>query len=64
MTGVTVGGIGYHVALELARAGARVVLAGRHPDRLVAGGGGDPRGGAEHLAPAPGRRPGLAGLGA
>ncbi len=36
VTGVTVGGIGYHVALELARAGARVVLAGRTPGRLAA----------------------------
>jgi NAD(P)-dependent dehydrogenase (short-subunit alcohol dehydrogenase family) len=36
VTGVTVGGIGYHVALELARAGARVLLAGRTPARLEA----------------------------
>ena len=35
VTGVTVGGIGFHVALELARAGARVVLAGRTPDKLT-----------------------------
>jgi NAD(P)-dependent dehydrogenase (short-subunit alcohol dehydrogenase family) len=34
VTGVSVGGIGHHVALELARAGAHVVLAGRNPDRL------------------------------
>jgi NAD(P)-dependent dehydrogenase (short-subunit alcohol dehydrogenase family) len=36
VTGVTLGGIGYHVALELARAGGRVVLAGRTPDKLAA----------------------------
>jgi NAD(P)-dependent dehydrogenase (short-subunit alcohol dehydrogenase family) len=35
VTGVSVGGLGYHTALELARAGARVVLAGRNPDRLT-----------------------------
>ena len=29
VTGPTVGGIGFHTALELARRGARVVLAGR-----------------------------------
>ena len=35
VTGTTVGGLGHHTALELARAGARVVLAGRTPDRLA-----------------------------
>lgn len=35
VTGPTVGGLGHHTALELARAGARVVLAGRTPDRLA-----------------------------
>jgi NAD(P)-dependent dehydrogenase (short-subunit alcohol dehydrogenase family) len=35
VTGVTVGGIGHHTALELARSGASVVLAGRSPDRLA-----------------------------
>jgi NAD(P)-dependent dehydrogenase (short-subunit alcohol dehydrogenase family) len=35
VTGVSVGGLGHHTALELARAGVRVVLAGRTPDRLV-----------------------------
>jgi NAD(P)-dependent dehydrogenase (short-subunit alcohol dehydrogenase family) len=35
VTGVSVGGIGHHIALELARAGAQVVLAGRNPDRLA-----------------------------
>jgi len=35
VTGVSVGGIGHHTALELARAGARVVLAGRSPDKLA-----------------------------
>ncbi|MGC4110163.1 MAG: oxidoreductase [Nocardioides sp.] len=35
VTGVSLGGIGHHTALELARAGARVVLAGRNPDRLA-----------------------------
>ncbi len=35
MTGVSVGGLGHHTALELARAGARVVLAGRNPERLA-----------------------------
>ena len=34
VTGTTVGGLGHHTALELARRGARVVLAGRNPDRL------------------------------
>ena len=33
VTGCTVGGLGFHVALELARRGGRVVLAGRSPDR-------------------------------
>lgn len=36
VTGVSRGGIGHHTALELARRGARVVLAGRTPDRLEA----------------------------
>ena len=36
VTGVSVGGLGHHTALELARAGARVVLAGRNPDKLAA----------------------------
>ncbi len=36
VTGPTVGGIGYFVALGLARAGRRVVLAGRTPERLAA----------------------------
>lgn len=36
VTGPSVGGLGYHTALELARRGARVVLAGRSPDRLRA----------------------------
>ena len=36
VTGCTVGGLGFHVALELARAGGRVVLAGRSADTLAA----------------------------
>jgi NAD(P)-dependent dehydrogenase (short-subunit alcohol dehydrogenase family) len=36
VTGTTRGGLGHHTALELARAGARVVLAGRSDDRLAA----------------------------
>ena len=36
VTGPTLGGIGFYVALELARAGRRVVLAGRTPERLGA----------------------------
>jgi NAD(P)-dependent dehydrogenase (short-subunit alcohol dehydrogenase family) len=35
VTGVSVGGLGYFTALELARAGGRVVLAGRNPDKLT-----------------------------
>jgi NAD(P)-dependent dehydrogenase (short-subunit alcohol dehydrogenase family) len=35
VTGTSVGGLGQHTALELARRGARVVLAGRNPDRLA-----------------------------
>ncbi len=35
VTGTTVGGLGHHTALELARRGARVVLTGRSPERLV-----------------------------
>jgi NAD(P)-dependent dehydrogenase (short-subunit alcohol dehydrogenase family) len=34
VTGTTVGGLGHHTALELARRGARVVLAGRNLERL------------------------------
>lgn len=34
VTGPTLGGLGHHTALELARRGARVVLAGRNPARL------------------------------
>lgn len=34
VTGPSKGGLGFHVALELARRGARVVLAGRTPARL------------------------------
>ena len=34
VTGVSVGGLGHFTALELARAGARVVLAGRNPAKL------------------------------
>ena len=34
VTGTSVGGLGQHVALELARRGARVVLAGRNPVKL------------------------------
>jgi NAD(P)-dependent dehydrogenase (short-subunit alcohol dehydrogenase family) len=34
VTGTTVGGLGHHTALELARRGARVVLAGRTQSRL------------------------------
>jgi len=36
VTGVSVGGLGHWTALELARAGARVVLAGRTPAKLDA----------------------------
>jgi NAD(P)-dependent dehydrogenase (short-subunit alcohol dehydrogenase family) len=35
VTGVSVGGLGYFTALELARAGAQVVLAGRSADRVA-----------------------------
>ncbi|GAB3792951.1 oxidoreductase [Nocardioides ungokensis] len=35
VTGTTLGGLGHHTALELARRGARVVLAGRTPGRLA-----------------------------
>jgi len=35
VTGCTVGGLGFHVVLELARRGGRVVLAGRSKDRLA-----------------------------
>lgn len=34
VTGTTLGGLGHHTALELARRGARVVLAGRTQERL------------------------------
>jgi NAD(P)-dependent dehydrogenase (short-subunit alcohol dehydrogenase family) len=34
VTGVTIGGLGHHTALELARRGARVVLAGRTPSKV------------------------------
>lgn len=34
VTGPTVGGLGHHTALELARCGARVVLAGRNPTKV------------------------------
>jgi NAD(P)-dependent dehydrogenase (short-subunit alcohol dehydrogenase family) len=34
VTGPTLGGLGFHTARELARHGARVVLAGRTPDKL------------------------------
>ena len=34
VTGTSLGGLGHHTALELARRGARVVLAGRNPARL------------------------------
>lgn len=36
VTGPTVGGLGFHTALELARHGARVALAGRTPEKLDA----------------------------
>lgn len=36
VTGPTLGGLGFHTALELARHGARVVLAGRTPDKIDA----------------------------
>lgn len=36
VTGTSVGGLGHHTALELARRGARVVLAGRTQDKLDA----------------------------
>jgi len=35
VTGTSVGGLGHHTALELARRGGRVVLAGRNPDKLA-----------------------------
>ena len=35
VTGTTVGGLGHHTALELARRGARVVITGRSPERLA-----------------------------
>lgn len=34
VTGVSEGGLGHHTALELARRGARVVLAGRSPEKV------------------------------
>lgn len=36
VTGPTIGGLGHHTALELARKGARVVLAGRNPEKAEA----------------------------
>ena len=36
VTGPTLGGLGFHTALELARHGARVALAGRNTDKLTA----------------------------
>jgi NAD(P)-dependent dehydrogenase (short-subunit alcohol dehydrogenase family) len=36
VTGPTIGGLGHHTALELARKGARVVLAGRTPAKVEA----------------------------
>jgi len=36
VTGPTIGGLGHHTALELARRGARVVLAGRNPTKVSA----------------------------
>ena len=36
VTGPSLGGLGHHTALELARRGARVVLAGRDPEKLGA----------------------------
>ncbi len=36
VTGPSLGGIGFHTVLELARRGARVALAGRNPDKLTA----------------------------
>ncbi|WP_127479484.1 oxidoreductase [Nocardioides pantholopis] len=36
VTGTTLGGLGHHTALELARRGARVVLAGRSEEKLAA----------------------------
>lgn len=36
VTGPSLGGIGFHTALELARRGGRVVLAGRNPEKLAA----------------------------
>ncbi|WP_435770690.1 oxidoreductase [Nocardioides sp. SYSU DS0651] len=35
VTGPTLGGLGHHTALELARHGARVVLAGRNPEKVA-----------------------------
>ena len=35
VTGCTLGGLGHYTALELARRGARVVLAGRSPEKLA-----------------------------
>ena len=43
VTGTTLGGLGHHTALELARRGARVVLAGRNPERLAETARGHPR---------------------
>ncbi|GEP34690.1 hypothetical protein NSZ01_24580 [Nocardioides szechwanensis] len=35
VTGTTVGGLGHHTALELARRGARVILAGRTESKIA-----------------------------
>lgn len=35
VTGTTIGGLGHHTALALARRGARVIITGRNPERLA-----------------------------
>ena len=57
VTGPTVGGLGFHTALELARRGARVVLAGRTPEQDRRCRGPDPRRGARRRARPDRRRP-------